>query len=212
MDSVEKALRETGTIRAFAAVSLPRSLYTSDALMIARKQLYSLLEGEFGVKAEWEDAGYHITLRFFGDVTYEQIHKIQHSLLVTSSPMQNRFNLSLGHYGTFPDKSVRNIIYLGLRGEVEGLRVAAWRADEAARYSGLPPADFAFNPHITLCKIPYLGPGESEKLRESLYDLPELLSLQWTVPYIALMYSYRAKDMLGNSHIEYRQLSRSSLK
>ena len=207
MDNVAMLFRNVNTIRAFASVPIPQSSETHEALTFARDQLRSLLENRFDIKAIWEDTSYHITLRFFGEVTYKQVRNIQLYEHTPSAPTQKQFDLALSHYDIFTEEG-SSIIYLSVRGDVEELRIAALQANEAAKFAGLPPPEFPFHPHVTLCRIPPISPSDVEELGEQLWRLDDIPLIKWTVSHLDLMYSHRAKDMLGEVRMEYREITR----
>ena len=164
-----------------------------------------------------EEAGFHITLRFLGDMTREQLARFQLiDYLKERAPEAlglRVFDLKLGAVDVFcNDRGSPRVLYAPVVGDrvtlyyLRGL--AGGRA--GAIDLPLPPADFLFNPHITLGRFNRdLTPEESRQLEDALHRfnrmdgrlnvLVAIFHLTWTVTGACIMESVRTR-----SGVEYR--------
>lgn len=144
-------------VRAFIAVEI------SDE---PRRKIIQAVEplkrGLSGVK--WvEPENLHLTLRFLGDVEDEDIARLEEI-------MKARFTgaaapiVQLRKIGNFP-----RVIWVGLEGDLNGLRSLWERAQTSARELGLGPDDHGFSPHVTIARIK--ESGVIGKLRKRLEPL-----------------------------------------
>ena len=161
-----------------------------------------------------EEAGFHITLRFLGDMTREQLARFQLiDYLKESTPEAlglRAFELKLGAVDVFcNDRGSPRVLCAPVVGDkftLYSLRGLA-RGRAGAIGSPLPPADFPFNPHITLGRFNRdLTPEESRHLEDALrrFDgrlnvLVAIFHLTWTVTGACIMESVRTR-----SCVEYR--------
>ena len=89
------------TIRAFVAIKV--SPLASDVLVATRKRLTVALQPRVVEGIRWENAGYHVTLRFLADITRAQAQQLLWAgPITTPRPVQTRVRLSLGPLGVFP--------------------------------------------------------------------------------------------------------------
>ncbi len=126
-------------LRLFSAVLVPED---------GRATLSLLQSGIPG--ARWIDEhNFHVTLRFFGEVTETQGHDIHDQLTRVRAP---GFWLDLDGVGHFGTAKRPDALWAGLtRSEELGLLRA--KVDRAAVMAGLPPEDRKFHPHVTLGRL-----------------------------------------------------------
>lgn len=76
------------------------------------------------------------------------------------------FELSLGDVGTFGGRRRPRVVWLGLAGGIDRLRVLAGAAEQACRDAGLEPEDRPFRAHLTLARA-------ADRFGSDLPDLPK---------------------------------------
>jgi 2'-5' RNA ligase len=158
-------------IRAFLAVDLPESYRAGLAVV----QDY-LKKSRADVR--WTNvAGIHLTLKFFGDISEEQVE----ALAAAASPVAAAtpaFTLTAQGVGTFPGPKSPRVIWLGLSGQTEILARLVRNLEETFEPLGFPLEKRQFTPHLTLGRVrSSLG---REALRQSLQTmaLPEFGQFQ----------------------------------
>jgi len=126
-------------IRLFAAIAVPETLI-EDLL-----PLQAGLEG-----ARWRPVeAFHITLRFFGDITEDVADEVDEALTGVGG---RSFEVALNGVGAFGEGHRLNAVWAGLE-ESEPLRRLAARCETAARRAGLKPDTRNYAPHLTLAYL-----------------------------------------------------------
>jgi len=162
-------------VRAFIAVEI------SDA---ARQKIVQATEplqrGLEGVK--WVDReNLHLTLRFLGDIEPDDVALLE-------DIMKARFrgaagpSIQLKRIGHFP-----RVVWVGIEGDLAGLRSLWERAQTSARELGLGPDDHGFSPHVTIARIK--EPGAIAKLKKRLEPVSESDFGSMTIGRVALFES-----------------------
>ncbi len=150
-------------IRSFLAIEFPDSLKETVAGYI--KDL-----NQVPSKIRWVSSSQvHLTLKFFGSISPEQVEKI----LQTLSPVLReypQFHLCLKGIGAFPNLFRPRVIWAGLGGEIETLQEVHQAVEQALTPLGIPKEDRPFHPHLTL------GRNKLKELNDPLYRL----LTQWT--------------------------------
>lgn len=145
-------------IRSFLAIEFPDSLKEIVAGYIKDlKQVPS--------KIRWvSPSQVHLTLKFFGSVSQEQVEKILQAL----SPVlmeYPQFHLCLKGIGAFPNLFRPRVIWAGLGGEIEILQEVYLAVEQALTLLGIPKEDRPLHPHLTL------GRNKLKELNDPLYHL-----------------------------------------
>lgn len=131
--------------RLFAA--LPVSADTSN-------QLAALQTGLIG--AAWRPIeNFHITLRYFGDLSAELAEELDRELAQIEA---GAFNVRLQGVGWFGRRKPR-AVWAGVE-ESAPLRDLSSKCERAARRLGLPPDKHPFTPHITLAYLHHTSPED----------------------------------------------------
>jgi RNA 2',3'-cyclic 3'-phosphodiesterase len=140
-------------IRSFLAIDLP----TAPKELLA-EQIRILSPGTSGIK--WVDARLiHLTLKFFGSVSTEQVDKI--SLYTQEVTLRNKpFSLTLKGVGGFPHIRRPRIIWAGLNRDLESLRKLVEELEIAYEQIGIAREDRSFHPHLTLGRNKTNQPNE----------------------------------------------------
>lgn len=178
-------------VRAFVGVRVVGK--PAKELVQTRKRL----EGVLPKDTKWERGGYHLTLRFIGELTMAEVRKFQAGGPLTAAPPYDEFTLSIGGLGTFPADGPPKVLWAGVEGDVSALRHIQGKVDETV--SGeVGPADFPFHPHITIARFPDMTEEEGARIREALVAFRKpLYGMVWTVGAI---------EVLCSTRMEYKSL------
>jgi len=153
-------MRDNETFRLFLAIDPPEE--SNREIARIQERLQKLVSGD----VRWvKPGGFHLTLKFFGNVPateIEQISAASRKAAATAAP----FTLSLRGLGTFPSARHPRIIYLGMEGDTK--RLAAFQAEleQELATRGFPMEERPFLPHLTLARIKSLP--ESDGLHREL--------------------------------------------
>jgi len=141
------------TVRAFVALPCPPEL---------RRAIASELE-------EWRGLGggvrwtpperIHLTLRFLGDSTPDEIEEVAGDLRGISA-RTGPLEVVPDGIGAFPGWKRPRVVWLGLDGG-EWLERLAEAVEEAVRAAGFDPEERPFHPHLTLARIKGRGAGRA---------------------------------------------------
>ena len=134
-------------IRAFLAIDPPEDILQT------MSRLQEKLMREIGGRISWtKPQGQHLTLKFFGDISTEDVKNI-------CSAVQNRvtsessLNLKIEKLGVFPDARRPRVIWCGVTGDVENLSGLQKQLDSDFAGIGFPREDRPFRAHLTLGRI-----------------------------------------------------------
>ncbi len=138
-------------VRAFLAIDLPEEL---------KKKLYELskLKSPETVKVKWvERENFHITLKFFGNVSeklLEKIFKAGERVLKE----ETGFRLDIDEIGFFPEKGAPKVVWIGLKPENNQIfNIHKSLEKTVFKKMKLSNSKERFHPHITLFRIKKLG-------------------------------------------------------
>jgi 2'-5' RNA ligase len=134
-------------IRAFLAIDPPEDI------LQAMCRLQEKLKRDIVGRISWtKPQGQHLTLKFFGDISTEDVKNI-------CSAVQNRvtseqsLNLKIEKLGVFPDARRPRVLWCGIFGDVEKLSVLQKQLDSDFAGIGFPGEDRSFQAHLTLGRI-----------------------------------------------------------
>lgn len=133
-------------MRVFIAIPLPVDV---KAKLVALQQEFRPLP----LEATWvREAGFHLTLKFLGDVDFTQIKPII-SCMTTIVQYCQPFTLSLAGVGVFPHQSSPRVLWVSVQ-EVTGvLRQMQQALDAHLMQVGFPSENRPFAPHLTLARL-----------------------------------------------------------
>jgi RNA 2',3'-cyclic 3'-phosphodiesterase len=133
-------------VRVFIAIPLPVDL---KAKLIALQQEFRSV----GLEAAWvREAGFHLTLKFLGEVDPTQIGSIVSCMVATAQDCQP-FSLSLAGVGAFPHESNPRVLWVGARDMTGDLRHVQRTLDARLVQVGFPAETRPFTPHLTLARV-----------------------------------------------------------
>jgi RNA 2',3'-cyclic 3'-phosphodiesterase len=130
------------TVRAFVALELDADLRTALGRLMA--DVRHRFAGLRWVRPE----GIHLTLRFLGDASPEQVQGLRESLRPLAArcpPAQVR----VGGLGLFPERGAPRVLWLGIE-LPESIYALHAACEAAAVAAGFVPDKRAFRPHLTL--------------------------------------------------------------
>jgi RNA 2',3'-cyclic 3'-phosphodiesterase len=137
-------------VRLFGALELPDAW--RDVAIDVRSALDAALEFEQSSVLRWVRPDLlHVTLRFLGELPDPELEGLQEALARHIEPFD--LALALDRVGHFGSRQRPQVVWLGIGGNVAGLRALADRVDRACVEAGAPSDARAFQPHITLARI-----------------------------------------------------------
>ncbi len=141
-------------IRAFLAIDLPKEL---------KKKLHELsfIPQPETLKIKWvEEKNFHLTLRFFGDVSESFLKKLYNRTEKVVKEIEI-FKLKIGELGFFPEKANPRVVWIGISYEtgsqIEKLLKLSEDLTRAFKRLKISEKKEKFHPHITLFRIKKLG-------------------------------------------------------
>ena len=130
-------------IRTFIAFELPGVVHQQVGNAIQRLSF-------LGDRVRWSKPdGAHLTLKFLGDVSQEQVSEIGavvQNVAQKSAPLM----LTVTGVGGFPDLDQARVIWLGVQGDLDGLRDLHSHLEAELTPLGFEPERRKYFPHITL--------------------------------------------------------------
>jgi 2'-5' RNA ligase len=134
-------------IRSFLALDPPEDVL--GAIASIQNRLRKLIQGDI----RWvRPEGIHLTLKFFGDISGDDVANIA-TVVGKAAENEAPFSLAVGGAGVFPDPHRPRVLWLGMNGDVERLRVFQKALELALMQIGLPREERPFRPHLTLGRI-----------------------------------------------------------
>ena len=163
--------------RAFVCVSLPEDVSEEVVRFIAKLGRFS---GFKWLRREQ----LHITLKFLGNVTREQIFRLDTNLSRIGG--LRPFEVTLSGAGAFPDMAKVSVLWIGVSVGGDRLSKLASSVDKASAASGCGAERREFHPHLTIARARGASRDTPDELAEALAGAP---ALSWTCPGFTLMRS-----------------------
>lgn len=129
-----------------------------------RARISRFLEGieGFAPEARWvRPESLHITLKFIGEQTQEQVEAIAERLRRVEG---SAFEIRIGGYGYFPSAKAARVFWIGIEAGAQLAELAA-DIDSAVSELGVPREDRPYSPHLTLARGGPKRRSGSPKLR-----------------------------------------------
>ena len=133
-------------IRSFIAIGIPETI-----LQAIGKAQETLKGYDLGIR--WvRKEGIHLTLKFLGNIGWDDVEEIQVAMKEAAKDF-SPFTVRAEGIGVFPDLKRPRVIWVGVSGEVEGVR--ALQKDLESRLNGLgfPREKRSFKGHLTLGRV-----------------------------------------------------------
>ena len=133
-------------IRTFVSVSVPKEIVNIQSM------LKSTVEPK-GLKLRWVMNGkMHLTLKFIGNTTQGSVDNLNEALfnVVKSAKV---INLSISGTGAFPVKGRPNVLWLGIKGDIDELKQLTVNINNSLEPLGFITEKRDFLPHVTIARI-----------------------------------------------------------
>ena len=144
-------------MRAFVAIEPPKDLKNKIHAFQSELKKQDILEGNWTRE-------YHLTLKFLGDISENQLKEIE-KVLADISGKTKKFQLELKGIGAFPSKDYIRVLWLGAGiGDEESL-VLHEQIDDKLSSIGFEK-EKRYENHITLCRVKKVS--DKNKLKEIL--------------------------------------------
>jgi 2'-5' RNA ligase len=116
-----------------------------------RERIVRFMEGVrgFAPDARWvRPESLHVTLKFIGEKTAEQVTAIQRALATIQA---EPFEMAFRNFGFFPTAKAARVFWIGIASD-DALGQLAGMIDSAMAGVGIPKEEHAFSPHLTLAR------------------------------------------------------------
>ena len=134
-------------IRSFIAVELPAEL---------KKELTELeiqLKKNCPPVVKWVDPNnIHITLKFLGEISEAGIDELMLAIEESANGTAP-FNLAVCNIGAFPNLERVQVIWVGVKGELEKIAQLQKKIESNTEQLGFTPESRSFTPHLTLGRV-----------------------------------------------------------
>jgi 2'-5' RNA ligase len=133
-------------MRVFVAIPLPSELRSK---LLAVQQEFR----QIPMDATWvREDGFHVTLKFLGEVQAERLDDIVAAMLETIY-RHRPFVVTLREVGVFPNESQPRVLWVGLRDEAGVLGHLQRDLEASLARKGFPYDVRSYNPHLTLARL-----------------------------------------------------------
>lgn len=134
-------------IRAFLAIEPPEDILQKIS------GLQEKLKREISGRISWtRPQGQHLTLKFFGDISTEDVKNIC-SAVQNRIVSESKLNLKIEKLGVFPDARRPRVLWCGISGDLEKLIALQKILDRDFANIGFPSEDRPFRAHLTMGRI-----------------------------------------------------------
>lgn len=135
----------------------------------------------------------HLTLQFLGHVRRDLLGGFANALKQVASD-RKCFRLRADSVGCFPSDKHPKIIWAGLAGELEPLRVLKEELDAAFSVLGYVPEKRKFHAHLTLGRVGRLNGSDARKLAREISHFQSRNFGEWEARGIQLMQSVLSRE------------------
>lgn len=153
----------------------------------------------------------HLTLRFLGETTQEDLEKLRVSVLSIDGCLP-AFQVRLQGLGAFPDPRRPRVLWTGLE-PAAPLHELYRQCQLALRHNGIPDESRPFQPHLTLGRWRQFGPDIRQLLREHAGQVFGTLRVHELIAYRSLLHKSGAEHTplftaaLADTSGQYRELT-----
>ena len=134
-------------VRSFIAIKLPDELKVELSELEARLKLSNLSS------VKWVDPySIHLTLKFLGSIAVDKIGEIV-KVMEDAAEGITSFHLELGELGVFPNLKRVQVVWVGLKGDVDRLGYLQQRIESGLIPLGFAPESRKFTAHLTLARL-----------------------------------------------------------
>jgi len=189
-------------VRSFVAIELP------DELKLELGQIQSQLKSGSPAPVKWVDPdSIHLTLKFLGNIAVNRIDAITKAMEEAARAIPP-FHLEVKGLGVFPSLKRVQVVWAGIRGDVEKLNQLQRRIESNLAQLGFTPESRPFTSHLTLARVHnQASPDERQRLGQLIADTRFEAVHPVEVDAINLM-----KSQLTREGAIYSQISSARLK
>lgn len=167
-------------MRVFIAIPLPADLKLK--LSIVQQQFRAIPS-----EATWvREAGFHITLKFLGEIESARIAPIT-SCILDAVHRYEPFSLTFRGVGVFPHEYSPRVLWVGVEEKTGRLHLLQREIELRLTEIGLPQEDRAFAPHLTLARLKHVS--QRAKFAECLKGHRETIFGYMDVHHVELLES-----------------------
>jgi len=190
-----------GALRLFIAVDL-----STEARTVLRDTQAQLQQQRLPVR--WvEPGGAHVTLKYLGMVTSNQIESITTHIHLIAARHQP-FTLHTGALGAFPDLRRTRVVWLAVNGDLHALYQLRDDVENTIAPLGFPTEDRPFSPHLTLGRThKNVQPQDRATVGRSISAQTAPHVVAWAIDEIVLF-----RSDAGPAGARYTPLVRATLK
>ena len=150
---------QDGRVRCFLAIDAP-----GDVRRLLVRVQEALRRADADVK--WvEEENLHLSLKFLGDVSEDQVAKLK-ELLGAEAARWPAMKLTYAGVGTFPERGLPRVVWAGATGDLEKLAGLAAAVERSAEQVGVPREGRVFVAHLTLGRVK--SGRNAKRLQESI--------------------------------------------
>ena len=134
-------------IRAFIAVELPEGLKRELAAIEIQ------LKKASPPVVKWTNPNsIHVTLKFLGEIAEESIDELMPAIEESAYGI-SPFQLEIADIGAFPNLSRAQVVWVGVKGELQKITQLQLRIESNTEQLGFPREFRAFTPHLTIGRV-----------------------------------------------------------
>lgn len=140
-------MSETKNIRAFLAIYPPAVVLEN--IQALQNRLKKNIQGVI----RWgRPEGIHLTLKFFGDISAQDVENISEAIAKRTAAVPP-FALEITGLGAFPDATRPRVIWLGITGQLSPLLSLQKDLEAELSLLGFPKEDRLFRAHLTMGRV-----------------------------------------------------------
>lgn len=188
-------------IRTFIAIELPPEF--KNVLRAVQEHLIS----DNPHIAKWVDPGsIHLTLKFLGNIPSDRAGAITRAI-ANAAEGKSSFTLKIAKPGAFPSISRPQVVWIGLEGDIEKLKLLQAAIESCVSPLGYPAENRPFTAHLTLARLRETATYEEKmRLGKLIAGLQSSPVLSLNVDHVSLM-----RSQLTPSGAIYTRLASVSL-
>ncbi|MGA2322912.1 MAG: RNA 2',3'-cyclic phosphodiesterase [Sedimentisphaerales bacterium] len=136
-------------MRVFIAIDIDDKI--RKAIADLQKQIASKVDVKKGDLKWVEPNNIHLTLKFLGEITDEQLTEVS-EIAKTVAQAHQKFALEIESVGSFGGRSAK-IVWVGASKGTDALLALQKDLDDLLDQAGFPKEDREFSAHLTLCRV-----------------------------------------------------------